>query len=176
MKCCNNNPVIAHSGGVKTWCAPLKYMTVIAMIAWSLSSVYGTQMQHVCDFENRSSFISWWRTMSSLTVQKYCLKWISFVGCSVWQSLEWWSVSPYLILHLNSVRTLFKIQVCLPLCGYRILVRTKGTRTSGPKRKHVIASPNCSSLGLRRQVRQSASTPPTGWIWEWWNLWFVIQV
>lgn len=50
-------------------------------------------------------------------------------------------------------------------CGFvgcRILVRTKGTRTSGPKRKHVTASPNCLLLGLRRLVRCSTSTPSAG--------------
>lgn len=46
-------------------------------------------------------------------------------------------------------------------------MRTKDTRTSGPKRKHVTASPNCLSSALRRQVKYSASTPPTGWVWKW---------
>lgn len=72
--------------------------------------------------------------------------------------------------------TMFKTKDCLSFCGYRILVRTKGTRTSGPKRKHVIAFPSCSSSGLRRQVTHSASTPPTVQTWKWLNLSFVIQL
>lgn len=42
------------------------------------------------------------------------------------------------------------------LCAYRIRARTKGTRTFGPKRKRAIASPSCSSSGLKRRVRRSA--------------------
>lgn len=115
-----------------------------------------------------------WQVRFSWELEYYLVPWqgeIKLLHLSIFPSwLTLHGKCPTIGSYFHTVHIVWKpfwlIKDCLSLSGSRIHVRTKDTRTSGPKRKHVIASPSCSLSALRRQVRHGAVSPPTGGHWK----------